>query len=169
MVSMDVRDEHSWDLGQNVVHRVSVVSAELPEGSLATVQQQRLTGAARREQSLLKEWNYKTAWNSTIHIIWRKKGDEEEGEGGLKKGGQEERTERGERKKRGEERERRDKEKVRRRRKKRSKRKKTTRRRRERSKWRKRTRRRRKRRRSMAFCLLDKYLNHFINTFTKHS
>lgn len=43
MVGVQVRDEDGGDLRQNVVHGVSVVSAELPERSLATIQQERLT------------------------------------------------------------------------------------------------------------------------------
>lgn len=53
VVGVHVWDEDRWHLGQNVVQRVSVVSAELPEGSLATVQQHRLTGATFSEKDLL--------------------------------------------------------------------------------------------------------------------
>lgn len=46
-----MRDENGGDVGQHGVHGVSVVSAELAEGSLATVQQQRLArAAANRKQ-----------------------------------------------------------------------------------------------------------------------
>lgn len=45
---MQVGDEDGGDLGQDLVHLVSVLPAELAEGSLAAVQQQRLTGASGR-------------------------------------------------------------------------------------------------------------------------
>lgn len=46
MVGVQVRDEDRGDLGQSLVHVVAVVAAELTEGSLATVQQQRLSRAS---------------------------------------------------------------------------------------------------------------------------
>lgn len=45
MVGVQVRDEDGGDLGQRLVHVVAVMPAELAEGSLATVQQQRLSRA----------------------------------------------------------------------------------------------------------------------------
>lgn len=51
---MQVRDEDGGDVGQHGVHGVSIVSAELAEGSLATVQQQRLAqAAANRKQEMM--------------------------------------------------------------------------------------------------------------------
>lgn len=50
VVGVHVRDEDGRDLGQNVVHVLSVVSAELPERPLATVQQHRATRAAGGKQ-----------------------------------------------------------------------------------------------------------------------
>lgn len=53
VVGVQVRDEDGGDVGQDGVHGVSVVSAELAEGSLATVQQQRLArAAANRKQEM---------------------------------------------------------------------------------------------------------------------
>lgn len=46
VVGVQVGHEDGGDPGQNLVHGVAVVSAELTEGSLAAVQQQRLTRAA---------------------------------------------------------------------------------------------------------------------------
>lgn len=50
VVGVHVRDEDGRDLGQDVVHVLSVVSAELPERPLATVQQHRATRAAGGRQ-----------------------------------------------------------------------------------------------------------------------
>lgn len=46
VVGVQVRDEDGGDVGQHGVHGVTVVAAQLAEGSLAAVQQQRLTRAA---------------------------------------------------------------------------------------------------------------------------
>lgn len=46
MVRVHVRDEDGGDLGQSLVHAVAVVSAQLAEGSLAAVQEERLAAAA---------------------------------------------------------------------------------------------------------------------------
>lgn len=51
VVGVQVRDEDGGDVGQHGVHGVAVVAAELTEGSLATVQQQRLTRAAVTRQT----------------------------------------------------------------------------------------------------------------------
>lgn len=48
MVGVKVRHEDGGDVGQDLVHAVAVVTAELPERSLAAVQQQRPPGAAVR-------------------------------------------------------------------------------------------------------------------------
>lgn len=51
VVGVQVRDEEGGDVGQNGVHGVAVVTAQLTEGSLAAVQQQRLTRAAATQQT----------------------------------------------------------------------------------------------------------------------
>lgn len=48
MVGVHVRDEDGGDVGQSLVYGVTVVSAELTEGSLSTVQQEGLSRAASR-------------------------------------------------------------------------------------------------------------------------
>ena len=54
VVGVQVRDKDGGDLGEGVVHPVPIVSAELPEGPLTAVQQQRLGRAAGgfRKQTL---------------------------------------------------------------------------------------------------------------------
>lgn len=51
VVGVQVRDEDGGDVGQHGVHGVAVVAAELAEGSLATVQQQRLARAAATQET----------------------------------------------------------------------------------------------------------------------
>lgn len=51
VVSVQVRDEDGGDVGQHGVHGVAIVAAELAEGSLAAVQQQRPTRAAATQQT----------------------------------------------------------------------------------------------------------------------
>lgn len=46
VVGVQVRDEDGGDVAQHGVHGVAVMAAELAEGPLAAVQQQRLAGAA---------------------------------------------------------------------------------------------------------------------------
>lgn len=68
VVGVHVRDEDGRDLGQNVVHVLSVVSAELPERPLATVQQHRATRAAGGKQKTRKSWAPK---QKTL-LVWAK-------------------------------------------------------------------------------------------------
>lgn len=51
VVGVQVRHKDGGDVGQHGVHGVAVVAAELAEGPLATVQQQRPSRAAAKQDT----------------------------------------------------------------------------------------------------------------------
>lgn len=85
MVGVLVGDEDGGDLGQGFVHGVPVVSAQLAEGSLAAVQQQRAARAANRQTSpatrflrrckqevdcLLGGWLLSSSFMTFVPFLW---------------------------------------------------------------------------------------------------